>query len=276
VSGGNRARHALPAGVPTIKCDEAILHLDFVISLDSCSFAFIGGLKMKTLGMIGGLGPESTLDYYQRIIALYRERTDDDHYPEFVIASVDLRKGLDFMDANNLSGMGDFLIEAIGKIAGAGADFGIICANTPHIVFDEIALKSPIPLISIVEATCAAAKAQNLNRLALFGTRYTMQADFYPRVFSRDDIELFVPDGKDRDYLHEKYFSELVTGKFLPETRAGLLAIIDRMKAMSDIDGVILAGTELPLILRDPDHNGIPFLDTTKIHVEAAVNQMLS
>jgi aspartate racemase len=231
---------------------------------------------MKTLGMIGGLGPESTLDYYQRIIALYRERAGDGHYPEFVIASVDLRKGLDFMDAKNLTGMGDFLVGAIGKVARAGAEFGIICANTPHIVFDQVALKSPIPLISIVEATCAAAKAQKLNRLALFGTRYTMQADFYPRVFEREGIELHVPDSRHQDYIHDKYFSELVIGKFLPETRAGLLAIIDRMKATSDIDGIILAGTELPLILRDPDHNGIPFLDTTKIHVEAAVNQMLS
>ena len=135
--------------------------------------------------MIGGLGPESTIDYYQRIIALYRERVRDGHYPEFIIVSVDLRKGLDFMDAGDLSGMADFLLEAIGKLARAGAEFGIISANTPHIVFDEVAVKSPIPLISIVEATCAAAKAQNLKRLALFGTRYTMQANFYPKVFTR-------------------------------------------------------------------------------------------
>ena len=231
---------------------------------------------MKTLGIIGGLGPESTLDYYQRIIALYRKRTGDGHYPEFVIVSVDLRKGLDFMDANDLSGMANYLLEGIDKLARAGVDFGIISANTPHIVFDEVGPKSPIPLISIVEATCAAAKGQNLNRLALFGTRYTMQANFYQKVFSRDDIELLVPDGKDQDYLHGKYFSELVVGKFLPETRAGLLSIVDRMKATSDIDGVILAGTELPLILRDAHHNGIPFLDTAKIHVEAAVVEMLS
>ena len=137
---------------------------------------------MKTLGIIGGLGPESTLDYYQRIIALFRERTGDRHYPEFVIVSVDLRKGLDFMDANDLSGMGQFLLEGIGKLARAGADFGIISANTPHIVFDEIAPKSPIPLISIVEVARAAAKAQNLKRLALFGTRYTMQGRFYQDV----------------------------------------------------------------------------------------------
>jgi aspartate racemase len=226
--------------------------------------------------MIGGLGPESTLDYYQRIIALYRERTGAHYYPEFVIVSVDLRKGLDFMDAGDLSGMRDFLLEAIAKLARAGAEFGIISANTPHIVFDEVAPKSPIPLISIVEATRATAKAQNLKRLALFGTRYTMQADFYPKVFAREGIELLAPDPHDQDYLHEKYFSELVPGKFLAETRAGLLAIVDRMKAKNDIDGVILAGTELPLLLRAPDHNGIPFLDTTKIHVEAAVAHMLS
>jgi aspartate racemase len=231
---------------------------------------------MKTLGIIGGLGPESTLDYYQRIIALYRERTGDGHYPEFVVVSIDLRKGLDFMDANNLSGMADYLLEGIGKLARAGADFGIISANTPHIVFDEVASGSPIPLISIVEATRAAAKVKNLKRLALFGTRYTMQSNFYPKVFSREGIELLLPHQHDQDYIHDKYFSELVPGEFLTETRVGLLAIIDRMKAKSAIDGVILAGTELPLILSDAEHNGIPFLDTTKIHCEAAVAQMLS
>ena len=231
---------------------------------------------MKTLGIIGGLGPESTLDYYQRIIALYRKRTGNRHYPEFIVVSVDLRKGLDFMDANDLSGMGDFLLEGIAKLARAGAEFGIISANTPHIVFDDVAPKSPIPLISIVEATQATAKAQNLKRLALFGTRYTMQADFYPKVFAREGVELVVPEMHDQDYIHEKYMNELVPGKFLPETRACLLAIVDKMKTTNGIDGVVLAGTELPLILRDPEYNGIPFLDTTKIHVAAAVAQMLS
>jgi aspartate racemase len=228
------------------------------------------------LGIVGGLGPESTIDYYQKIIALYRERTGDGTYPQFIIHSIDLKKGLDFMDANNLTGMADYLLEAIGKLGRAGADFSLISANTPHIVFDEVASGSPIPLISIVEATCATAKARKLQRLALFGTRYTMQANFYPKVFSREQIELLVPEREDQDYLHEKYFSELVPGKFLPETRAGLLTIVDRMKAKSDIDGVILAGTELPLILRDPDHNGVTFLNTTKIHCEAAVAEMLS
>src|SRR5213078_1256258 len=161
------------------------------------------------LGIIGGLGPESTIDYYQRIIALYRERTGDGSYPEFIINSVNLKKGF--------AGMADYLLEGIGKLARAGANFGLIAANTPHIVFDDVAPKSPIPLISIVEATCAAAKAQNLKRLALFGTRYTMQANFYPKLFAREGIDLLVPDSQDQDFIHDKYMSELVPGKFLAE-----------------------------------------------------------
>ena len=231
---------------------------------------------MKTLGIVGGLGPESTIDYYQKIIALYRERTRNGSYPEFIVASVNLRKGLDFMDTDDLAGMADYLLQGISKLARAGADFGLISANTPHIVFDDVASKAPIPLISIVGATCAAAKTRNLKRLALFGTAYTMQGTFYAKVFSREGIELLVPEPNDQDYIHDKYMNELVPGKFLAETRSGLLAIVDRMKAKSDIEGVILAGTELPLILRDPAHNRIPFLNTTKIHVEAAVTEMLS
>ncbi|HMH05020.1 MAG TPA: amino acid racemase [Candidatus Udaeobacter sp.] len=231
---------------------------------------------MKTLGIIGGLGPESTIDYYRKIIALYRDRTGDGSYPQFIINSINLKKGLDFMDANNLPGMADYLVAEIGKLARAGATFGLISANTPHIVYDEVVSKAPIPLISIVEATSVEAKARKLKRLALFGTRYTMQATFYPKVFSREGIELVLPDPEDQTYIHNKYLNELVSGKFLPGTRAGLLAIVDRMKAKSDIDGVILAGTELPLILRDAEHKGIPFLDTTQIHCEAAVTEMLS
>jgi aspartate racemase len=231
---------------------------------------------MKILGIIGGLGPESTIAYYGRIIALYRERRRDGSYPQFIVNSIDMKKGLDFMDANNLTGMADYLLEEIGKLARAGATFGLISANTPHIVFYEVASKSAIPLISIVEATSAAAKALKLKRLALLGTRYTMRATFYPKVFSRERIELFVPDPEVQDYIHDKYLNELVSGKFLPETCAGLMAVVDHMKAKHDIDGVILAGTELPLILRDAEYKGIPFLDTTKIHCETAVAEMLS
>jgi aspartate racemase len=231
---------------------------------------------MKTLGIIGGVGPESTIEYYRTIIALYRDRKRDGSYPQFIINSVDLKKGLDFMAANDLVGMTGYLLEEIPKLARAGADFGLIAANTPHIVFDDVAARSQMPLISIVEATCAAAKTRKLKRLALFGTRYTMRGTFYPKVFSREGVELVVPDERDQEYIHDKYLNELVPGNFLPETRDGLLAIVDRMQTKSDIDGVILAGTELPLILRDADHKGIPLLDTTKIHCRTAVAEMFS
>lgn len=230
---------------------------------------------MKTLGLLAGMGPESTVDYYNRIIALYRERRPDGSYPQFLINSVDLEEGRAFIERNDLKGLTKFLLAGIAKLANAGCDFGLMAANTPHLVFDEVARDSPIPLISIVEATCAEVKRRSLKRLCLFGTRYTMQADFYPKVFARENIELVPPPPRDQDYIHEKYFGELVLGKFLPETRAGLLAIVDRMRDKIDIDGVLLAGTELTLILREPEHNGIPFIDTAAIHCEAAIEQML-
>jgi len=231
---------------------------------------------VKKLGIIGGLGPESTVDYYQKIIALYREQRGDGSYPQFVINSIDLTKGLNFIEANDLAGMASYLLDAIDVLARAGAEFGLISANTPHIVFDDVAPKSTIPLISIVEATCAVAKGQKMKRIGLFGTRFTMQATFYSKVFEREGIQLVAPEAQDRNYIHEKYFSELVPGRFLPETRAGLLAIVDRLIAKSHIEGVILAGTELPLILTDEMHHGIPLLNTTKIHCQVAVDAMLA
>ncbi len=231
---------------------------------------------MKTLGIIGGLGPESTIDYYQTIIALYRERTNDGSYPQFLINSIDLNKVRELVIANDLQRLIETIVEEIEKLARAGAHSGLIAANTPHLVFEQIAECSSIPLISIVEATCGAANVEKLKKLALFGTKFTMTGEFYPKVFSREGIALVQPDHADQEYIHDKYMNELVPGNFLPETRAGLLAVVDRLKAKIDIDGVILAGTELPLILRDETHKRIPFLNTTTIHCQAAVTEMLS
>lgn len=231
---------------------------------------------MKTLGIIGGLGPESTVDYYNRVIALYRERKGDGSYPQFLINSIDLEKGRAFIEKGQLAALVKFLVEEIEKLAKAGADFGLMAANTPHLVFDDVAAGSSIPLISIVQATCSEVKTRRMKRLALFGTRYTMQSDFYAKVFSRKNIELITPEPTDQDYIHQKYFGELVLGQFLPDTRAGLLAIIDRMKTEHGINALLLAGTELALILREPEHNGVSLIDTAQIHCQAAVTEMLS
>jgi aspartate racemase len=231
---------------------------------------------VKTLGMLGGLGPESTVEYYETIIRLYRARATDGSYPQFLINSVNLRNVVNPITANDLAGVARFLAEEMQKLVRAGADFGLISANTPHVVFDEVQAAVTLPLISIVEATCAAVKKLGLHRLVLLGTRFTMQGSFYPKVFAREGVELVIPDQRDHEYIHDKYMNELVVGKFLPETRAGLLAIVDRLAAKSGIDGVILGGTELPLLLRDESHNGIPLLDTMRIHAEAAVEEIFS
>jgi aspartate racemase len=230
---------------------------------------------MKTLGIIGGIGPESTIDYYRHIIAAYRSQKADGSYPPLIINSIDAKKMVDLITAHALSDVTQYLATELHRLSRARVDFGLVAANTPHVVFDDLQRQSPIPLLSIVECTCRFAKALGLKKVGLFGTRFTMQGRFYPDVFTREGITLAVPAPQDQDYIHDKYMGELFKGIFLPETREGLLAIVDRMKT-SGIEGLILGGTELPLILRDDGGRGIPFLDTTKIHAEAAVAEMLA
>jgi aspartate racemase len=231
---------------------------------------------MKTLGIIGGVGPGSTIDYYGSIIAQYRKLKGDGSYPQFLINSIDLKKELDLIEANDLPGLTDFLLDEIKKLAHAGAEFGLIASNTPHIVFDDVQRQSPIPLISIVEATARAATRMNLKRVGLMGTRFTMGATFYSDTFSKQGISVVLPPEGDQAYIHDIYMSQLVNGIFLPETHASLTAIIDKLKRTQNVEAVVLGGTELPLILRESSHHGIPILNTTKIHVEAAVAEMLN
>jgi aspartate racemase len=231
---------------------------------------------MKVLGIIGGIGPESTLDYYRQLVEVYRSQKPDGSYPAILINSIDAQVLLDAMKVNDLPTVVKYISKELERLGDAGADFGIIAANTPHIVFDDLRRHSPIPLLSIVEATCDAAIGAGLECLGLIGTRYTMQARFYPEVFARKNLRVAVPSPTDQEYIHEKYLGELFKGIFLPETRSKLLAIAEKMKLGDGIQGLILGGTELPLILREESSLGIPFLDTTQIHVKAAVAQLLA
>jgi len=231
---------------------------------------------MKSVGIIGGIGPESTIDYYRLIVASYRERKGDGSYPSILIDSIDLQALVARFEARDLAGATAYLAAELWRLARAGADFGLLAANTPHLVFDELRRQSPIPLISIVEAARDAAEGLGLHRVGLIGTRFTMQGGFYEAAFSGKGIAVAVPEPDEQAYVHEKYMSELVRGVFLPETRQGLLAIVDRLKQRQRIDGLVLGGTELPLILRDVPEMGIPFLDTTRIHVERIVAELVS
>ena len=233
---------------------------------------------MKTVGIIGGIAPESTIQYYRLIIKSYRERKRDGSYPPIFINSIDMKMMLDLIGANELPSVIAYLVGEVKKLAVAGADFGLLASNTPHIVFNEIQQQSSIPLISIVEVTCLATRALGLKKVGLFGTRFTMQGHFYSEEFSKHGITLVIPGLEAQAYIHDKYMSELVNGIFLPETRARLLAIVDELREQQGIEGLILGGTELPFIMNMDDTSGqaVPFLDTTKIHAEQAVTQMLS
>lgn len=225
---------------------------------------------MKTLGIVGGIGPESTIEYYRAIIAAYREQRRDGDYPSIIINSVSVNKLLALIGANKLAEVTEFLAGEIERLARAGADFGLLASNTPHIVFDQLQRRSSIPLLSIVQATARAAKAQGLKKVGLFGTRFTMQARFYPDVFAQEELTVIVPNAEEQDFIHEKYIGELLDNIIRPDTRERLLAIVRRVKERDGIQGLILGGTELPLILRDPGDTGVVFLDTTQIHARAA------
>ena len=227
-----------------------------------------------TLGIIGGIGPESTIEYYRALFDAYRQRHGQDGAPSIVINSIDVFRMLALMTAGDLRAVADTLVAEIRRLADAGSTLGILAANTPHVVFDDVAQRSAIPLLSIVVATRDAVQAGGWTRVGLFGTRFTMSGRFYPDVFLAAGLHLVAPSADDQAYIHEKYTTELLRNVFLPETRDGLLRIIDRMTREDRIEAAILGGTELPLILRDSTASGIPLLDTTRIHARAAVDRL--
>jgi aspartate racemase len=231
---------------------------------------------MKTLGIIGGLGPESTIDYYRFILDAYRARVPDGSAPHLLIDSLDVTRGIAMLDANDLPGLTNYLTDSVERLTRAGAEIGLIAANTPHLVFDGVAARASIPLLSIVQAACDHASGLGLKRVGLLGTGFTMRARFYPDLFARAGIDLVVPDGNYRDFIHEKYIHELLKNEFQPKTRATILEIVDRLRKEKQIEALLLAGTELPFLLRGFEPEGLPFLDTTVIHVAAAVEAIVA
>jgi aspartate racemase len=168
----------------------------------------------------------------------------------------------------------EYLLESVLRLAAGGVDFVALTANTPHVVFDELAERSPIPLLSIVEACAREAERHGLRRLILLGTRFTMEAPFYHDVFARHGLEVFVPAADDRARVHDRYVNQLLLGQFRDETRAELVALITQMKQEHGADGVILGGTELPLLLTSLTIADLRVLDTTAMHVAAIVERM--
>ena len=229
-------------------------------------------MTTPTVGLVGGLGPESTIDYYRRIIEAW-QRDDPSSAPSIVIDSLDLQRGIHLVETDRKA-LIEYLLGSLRRLAGAGADFIAMTANTPHIVFDELDVQSPVPLVSIVDTCAQEAKRLQLTRLALLGTRFTMEGTFYPTVFERYGMEVVVPTKEERDWVHDRYMNELLKGRFRDEVRGDVIALIARLRDDEGVDGVVLGGTELTLLLSAPVIAGIPALDTTALHVDAIVKRL--
>jgi aspartate racemase len=227
---------------------------------------------VATLGIVGGLGPESTIDYYRRILEKWK-RDDPSSSPSIIIDSLDVDRGLRLVE-HDRPALVEYLSASLHRLAAAGADFAAMAANTPHVVFDDLVARSPIPMVSIVEACAEEARRRDLRRLGLIGTRFTMEGSFYPTVFARRGIAVVSPNDEERAWIHDRYVGQLLKGEFRDETKDGVISVVRRLGEEENIDGVILGGTELTLLLSAPIVGDIPALDTTALHVDAIVKRL--
>jgi aspartate racemase len=230
---------------------------------------------MKKAGIIGGIGPASTLDYYTGIINGVRKRSDSADYPTLVIDSVNMTEMLGYVSENHREKLVGLLAGAVDHLAAAGADFAAIASNTPHIVFDEVRKRSKLPLLSIVDETCRYAAGMGCQRVVVLGTLFTMRSGLYTDALKRLGIEAVVPDDRTKEEVHGVIFPNLEDGIVLTEDKAKLLEISERLLAASKADALVLGCTELPLAIKPGDLDTV-LLNTTQIHIEAIIREILA
>jgi aspartate racemase len=227
----------------------------------------------KRIGILGGMSPESTVEYYQYITRAYTERFGDYGYPEIIIYSVSFQPYVDWPEQDRWDLVAQGLSEAAQKLEAVGADFIVIATNTMHLVFDQVQASVTVPMLSLLDAVGDAILARGIKTVGLLGTKFTMEKDFYQDALTQKDITVLVPDEKDREYVNTVIYDELVAGQIRDESRAGYIAIINKL-AERGAEGVILGCTEIPLLVNEEDV-GMPLFDTTVIHAEAALNYAL-
>jgi aspartate racemase len=229
----------------------------------------------RILGVVGGTGPESTIDYYRRFLTTWRRRGPEGTYPRLIINSVEGGAVIRGLGEGRFDDVAAILGEAVDQLAAAGAQAALLASNASHLTYDRVAARSPIPLIHILDVTRAAAQAGGHRRLGLFGARFVMESTLYPNRFAGSGIEIVVPSEAERAWIGRIYLEELVQGVILDETRDRLVAIASELHDREEIDALVLGGTELALILTEPSYAGLPILNTAQIHVEAAVDWLL-
>lgn len=230
---------------------------------------------MKKTAIIGGIGPESTLDYYRGIIDAFKPTYADTGFPELIIESLDLKTVITAAG----EGRWDYIVQTFAakfsSMKNAGADFGVIASNTPHRVFRDIQAGTALPLISIVSETAAYIRGRGITRVCLLGTGFTMRSDFFVRELEESGIAAVVPPPDDIDYIQEKLMSEIELGAIRENTKKRFLEIVARTGKEHCVEGLVLGCTELPLIIK-PEDTGLHYIDTMRIHIEAIVKEIRS
>jgi len=227
----------------------------------------------KTIGILGGLSPESTVAYYETIISEYRNRMKDQHYPEIIITSVDFDAYTEWFVAGKWEEAGRDMAVKFEHMRAAGADFGLISANTPHRALDTVTANTKLPVLSIIAVTADAVKRAKVKTVGLLGTRFTMEEEFYRKGLEDEGITALVPEGDDLDRVHDIIYTELVKHIITDESRTEYLRIIDRLIDRG-AEGIILGCTEIPLLIK-PGDLSIPVFDTTAIHADAALEKAI-
>ena len=234
---------------------------------------------MKKLGLVGGVGPASTIEYYKSINEGYQNSLANpakcgENLP-MVIDSLNLAVAYDLVEKKDWARFADLFAESIRVLHSAGAQLAAISANTAHIVFDEVAARSPIPLVGLVDETCKHARSMGCKKAVIFGTSFTMSSGMYEGKFAQYGMDAVVPSQADQQTIHGILFPNLMAGIVLEEDKAAILGIARKMLLEHNADALVLGCTELPLIIEAGDLDTI-LLDTTKIHIDAILSQVLN
>jgi aspartate racemase len=229
---------------------------------------------MKTIGLVGGTGWISTIDYYRIINQEVNKRLGGQTTGKIVLYSVDFGE-IDALHAKgDFDGVGALLTDASRKLVSIGADCVLLCANTMHMHAEGVQAAVPVPLIHIVDATAKQIRMKAMKKIGLLGTRMTMEREFYRKRLNDAGIEVVVPEKDEREFIQRTINDELVKNLFLPESKEGFLEIITKLK-IQGAEGVVLGCTEIPLLVKQSDTD-LPVFDTTSIHSLAAVDFALA
>jgi len=224
---------------------------------------------MKTIGLIGGMSWESSAVYYELINLKVRELLGGFHSAKIVMVSVDFAEIEELQHKNDWEGLNHKMVNAALQLQNANADVVVLCTNTMHLCSEEIKKNISVPFLHIAEATGQAIIKHNITKVALLGTKFTMEKDFYKQIINNLGIEVIIPNDKDRDRVHQIIYEELVHGKIVESSKEIYKRIIKDLESKG-AEGVILGCTEIPLLITQNDV-AIPIFDTTKIHAESAV-----